>query len=80
MEYLLVQAQGPTHFTDKVNVAISRGFEPVGGVALQFVSTLTDAHMIYAQAMVKPDRVDYDQLKFDEQNLSKIFNALQESK
>lgn len=80
MEYLLVQAQIPSFFVDKVNAAISRGFEPIGGVAMQLVSSLVDAQIIYAQAMIKPDRLECGQVEFNERKLSKIFNAIQESK
>ena len=80
MEYLLVQAQIPSYFTDKVNLAISKGFEPIGGVAMQLVSSLTNAQIIYAQAMIKPDRTEYSGVNFDGQKISILLNALQENK
>lgn len=51
MKYIVVEAYNVTDFQAKVNIKVSEGFEPVGGVCV--TPTKDISTFLYAQAMVK---------------------------
>ena len=55
MEYLLVKAADDKILNDKVRLAINKGYEPIGGIAMQNISSFRGEVIVYAQAMVKYD-------------------------
>lgn len=49
MEYLCIHAQDVNDLNDRVNRAIGRGFEPLGGIAVAYYNGISK----YVQAMIK---------------------------
>lgn len=55
MLYLLVKSVNDKVFNEKVQLAIKNGYKPIGGVAMQNISSFRGEVIVYAQAMVKYD-------------------------
>lgn len=53
MEYKVVIGQTTQILENKVNQMMEKDFVPLGGIAVQLVTTLNNASLLYIQAMIK---------------------------